>query len=125
MKRSKTTINKRTGKKTNPELVETAKLITKNTEWSALGIVEYLTSSTRKMPEMNLAKINLHCEQGDTVVIPGKVLGTGNITKKIKICAFNFSKQALDKLKEKKCEIMTINEEIKKNPKATGLRVLI
>src|SRR3989344_5738581 len=125
MKRSKTTIKKRIGKKTNPELVETVKLIRKNSSWNNLGIAEHLSSSSRKMPEVNLAKIELHSEQGDNIIIPGKVLGAGSINKKIKVCAFKFSKEALTKLKDKKCDVLTISEEINKNPKATGLRVLI
>ncbi len=125
MKRSKTTIKKRIGKKTNPELVETVKLIRKNSSWSSLGIAEHLTSSSRKMPEVNLTKIDTHSEQGDSIIIPGKVLGSGSINKKIKVCAFKFSKEALNKLKDKKCDVLTISEEINKNPKATGLRVVI
>ena len=54
----------------------------------------------------------------------GKVLGSGEISKKIRICALHFSESARGKLEKSKSEIVTILEEIKKNPKAEGVRVL-
>jgi len=36
----------------------------------------------------------------------------------------NFSKKAEEKLKKAGCEIITISEEIKKNPEMKGLKIL-
>jgi len=125
MKISRTTIKNRTGRKTNSELVETLDAIRKNKSWSGLEVARYLSSASRKMPEMNLSKLSAHSEEGDSIILPGKVLGAGEIKHKMKVCAFKFSKQALDKLHEKKCETSLIIDEVNKNPKATGLRMLI
>lgn len=73
---------------------------------------------------MNLKDIEKVTTEGDTVVVPGKVLGSGNVNKKVRICALNFSESAKEKLKESKGEIVTIIEEIKKNPKAEGIKIL-
>ena len=125
MNTSKTTIKERTKRKTNSELVDTINAARKNSAWMAIGLAKQLSSSTRKMLEINLNKINEHSEDGDTIIIPGKVLSQGNINKKIKICAFKFSSVALNKLHDKKCETRRIIDEINKNPKAEKVRILI
>jgi large subunit ribosomal protein L18e len=122
---TKTQVKQRTVKKTNSELVETINMARKNDAWEAMGVAAKLSMSTRKMAELNLSNIDKHSEEGDTVVVPGKVLGTGNINKKIKVIAMSFSQSAREKLKQKKCETASIIEEINKNPKATGLRMII
>ena len=40
------------------------------------------------------------------------------------MCALGFSLAAREKLKKTKSEVVSINEEIKKNPKAEGIRIL-
>ena len=63
-------------------------------------------------------------KEGDTIVIPGKVLSQGELTKRIKIVAFSFSERAKEKLLSSKCGVSTIKDEIKKNPKAEGIRIV-
>ena len=119
---SKTKISKRIRRKINPEIVETLRLAKKNKGWER---VAYLISGpTRKYSSINLRKIEKETKEGDTVVIPGKVLGLGTISKKVRVCALNFSESAKEKLKEQKSEIVTIFEEIKKNPKAEGIKII-
>lgn len=120
--KSKTTIKERTRRKTNPELVETIKASTKNPAWHK--IAEKLSSSRRKMLEINLKEIDKNSESGDVVVVAGKVLGAGNIGKKIRISALKFSKEALEKLKACKCETTSIISEMSKNPSAKGVRII-
>src|SRR3989344_334775 len=103
MEISKTTIKERTEKKTNAKLVETINAARKNSAWTKLRVARYLSASTRMMPEVNLTKLEKHSEAGDIVVVPGKVLGSGSISKKITVYAFKFSEQAIEKLKAKKC----------------------
>ncbi|MFW6233743.1 MAG: uL15 family ribosomal protein, partial [Nanoarchaeota archaeon] len=63
-------------------------------------------------------------KEGESVIVPGKVLSKGDINKKIKIIALNFSEKAKQKISNNKGEINYIIEEIKKNPNANGLRLL-
>ena len=115
MEISKTKINKRMKKKTNPELVETLLLAKKvNPE-----LAKILSGPTRKRITKNLDEINKESKEGGTVIVPGKVLGDGELTKKIRIIALGFSESALKKLKDKS----TILEELKKG-KITG-KILI
>lgn len=106
-------------RKINPELVETIQLAKK----SNLEIAKLLSGPTRKRIKKNLEEINEKAKENETIIIPGKVLGQGNINKKIKIIALDFSESAEKKLKKVKCEIRTIKQELEKNKKLEG-RVL-
>lgn len=119
---SKTKIGKRIGRKANKEIVEVIKEAKKNEGW--MKIAQKISGSNRKYSSVNLKEIELETKVGDTVLIAGKVLSSGKITKKIRVCALGFSDNAIEKLGEHKCEIVTILEEIKKNPKAEGIKVL-
>ena len=119
---SRTKLKKRTRRKTNPYLVETIRLALKHENWTP--IVKILSGATRQHSSVNLSQIEEKTKLGDTVLILGKVLSEGNITKKIRICALSISYPAKEKLKSSKSEFATIAEEIKKNPKAEGVRVI-
>jgi len=119
---SKTKIKVHVRMKTNPELVETIRLASKSKPW--MSIAKSLAASTRKQSSVNLHDIDKKTTAGDTVVILGKVLGVGELTKKVRICSLAMSQSAKNKLKSTKSESVTILEEIKKNPKAEGLKII-
>ena len=60
------------------------------------------------------------------LVIPGKVLSQGEISKdkKIKVIAFDFSDSAIEKLVKNKIEYKTILDELKSNPKGEGMKII-
>ena len=122
MAKSKTKIDKQMKRKTNPELAEVILLAKKNPVW--ISVAESLSSPRRIRVEKNLEEINKEAEDGEVIIVPGKVLSQGNIDKKVKIAAFKFSQSALDKLNKSKIEAIGILEEIKKNPGAKNVRIL-
>ena len=109
-------------RKLNPELVETIIKAKKLEGW--IKIAGLLSSPRRNKISVNLDKIDKESKEGDTIVVPGKVLSKGDVSKKIRIAALSFSEKAKGKLKDKKCEIVSILEEIKINPKAKGVKIL-
>jgi large subunit ribosomal protein L18e len=121
MTKSNTKITRQTKAKGNPELVETIHLAKKNKGWHR--VAEILSYPRRKRPEMNLDEISIRAK-GSMVLIPGKVLSQGELDKKIKVVAFNFSKTAKEKLEKAKIEYSNIITEIKKNPDAKGIEIL-
>jgi ribosomal protein L18E len=121
-KLSKTKIKFRIKKKTNPVLVETLQAAIKHPAWKPVAAL--LSGSTRNYVSKNLFEIEQETKLGDTVVIVGKVLSKGNLTKKVKLCALAISEKAHEKLKPTKSEIVSILEEITKNPKAEGIKIL-
>lgn len=122
MKISKTKLKRHLSNKTNAELVSTIREAKKYKQWMILAKI--LASSTKKQPAINLYEIEKATTAGDTLIVPGKVLGIGDITKKIRLCALSFSESAREKLKASKSEAVSILEEIKKNAKAEGVRIL-
>ena len=120
--KSKTKIEKQLSKKTNPSLVETVKEAKKHEAW--MGVAGNLSTPRRNRAEMNLTQINENSKDNETLVIPGKVLSQGEITKKIKIVALNFSETAKAKLLKTKTSFNSILEEIKQNPSAKGIKIL-
>lgn len=120
--KSKTLIDRQMKRKLNPELVETIKKSKKNKNW--LEIASLLSAPRRRKISINLDEIDREVKEGDTVIVAGKVLGTGNLSKKARIVALSFSEKARRKLKANKCEVANINEEIKINPSARGIKIL-
>jgi len=115
--KSKTKIKKQIKKKKNSELIEILKILNKGKNKELISL---LTLPRRKRIEVNLDKIRLESRDADLIIVPGKVLSIGEINKKIKVIALSFSKDAERKLKEAKCEISLLSEEIKKNKDIKG-----
>ena len=119
---SRTKIKLRLRKKTNPVLAETIALALKNKSWN--NVARLLSSSNSLHSQVNLGKIDSETKVGDTALIPGKILSKGDLTKKIKLCALSISSQAHEKLKKTKSEFIAIKDEIEKNKKFEGVKII-
>ncbi len=119
---SKMSIERKLRRKRSPVLVKTLIVLKKKSGWDRIANLASLPR--RKRIEKNLDEIDKIAKEGDTVVIPGKVLGGGMIKKKIRVCALSFSLEAVRKLKEMKCEIVSLESELKTNPQYRGVLVL-
>ena len=120
--KTKTKIEKQLQKKTNSVLVETIIAGKKNDSWKEVAGI--LAGSRKNWANLNLEEIDREAKDKEMIIVPGKVLSQGEISKKIKIVALGFSEKAKEKLLNIKCEVSTILEEIKKNPDAKGIKVL-
>jgi large subunit ribosomal protein L18e len=83
-----------------------------------------LEKPTRIRREVNLSRIERYVKTGDVVLVPGKVLASGELTKKITLVAWNFSAGAVTKIKAAGGKILTISELVKINPKGTGVKII-
>jgi len=117
---SKTKISKRTKKKRNPEIVETISLAKKN---NLLELAKKLSGPRGNYKTINLD--DLGKIEGDKVLVVGKVLGSGEINRKIGITALGFSEKARDKLKKAGCDIKTIKEALDKNKTLEGVQIIV
>ncbi len=117
---SKTRVEVRSSKKTNKVLAEAITLIKKKNP----DFAKHLAMPVKKWAELNLDQIDRATKDNDAIFIPGKVLGSGALTKKIRIVAWKASEKALDKMKEAKAEFVEVTEEIKKNPELKNLRLI-
>jgi len=88
--------------------------------WVSLS--KRMSKPTRHQCEVNISKINRFTKEGDTIVVPGKVLGSGELDHKVTVAAFKFSDTARNKI-DKVGETMSINELMEKNPKGSNVRI--
>lgn len=119
---TKTKIKGRTNLKSNSNVQETIRLALKNKGW--FKVAQILSASTKEYSSVNLMAIDKQTKQGEIVIIIGKVLSSGDLTKKVKIAALGISETAREKLKSTKSEFVSIMDEIKSNPKAEGVKLI-
>ena len=84
-------------------------------------IATELERSTRSRREVNVYKLDKYAKEGETIIVPGKVLGSGNLSKKITVAALSFSDSAKDKITSNKGEALSILEIMKKDPKSVRI----
>jgi large subunit ribosomal protein L18e len=119
---------KRTGP-TNPylkQLIENLKKKYYNDKTEIwLAVAEKLENSRRRRVEVNLSDIERNSNKGETVIVPGVILSSGELTKPVTVAAWRFSETAKEKIKRSKGKILTIEELVKENPKGTNVKILV
>lgn len=114
-------------KKTNPELITLIQQLRQMSQEQKIDIwkdiAKRLEKSGKNYPQVNLDKIQKHLLDKETALIPGKVLGDGEI-KKMDIAAWKFSETAKKKIKKAGGKHYTIQELLQKNPKGKNLRII-
>ncbi|MBN1644820.1 50S ribosomal protein L18e [Candidatus Woesearchaeota archaeon] len=87
-------------------------------------IADDLEKPTRKRRIVNISRINRTTKENETIIIPGKVLGSGALTHGVTIAAFAFSETAKKQIEQAKGKCITIAELLKTNPKGKDVRIL-
>ncbi len=119
---------RRISQKTNPRLTNLIALLKEagRTNDAAVwrDIALRLEAPNRNYAEVNISKINRYANQGETILVPGKVLGTGTLEHPVTIAALNFSKSAEGKILEAKGSCLTIEQLLHSNPRGSHVRIL-
>lgn len=87
-------------------------------------IAEKLNKPRRQRVEVNLAHIERYAKKNETIIVPGVILGYGELTKPLTISAWKFSKPAIQKIEKSKGKAISIEELVSKNPSGTNVRIL-
>ena len=90
--------------------------------WLRLAKLALKTSSSKRV--VNLTQINEVTKEGEVIVVPGKVLGTGNVSHKITLSYFSISNSAAKKIIESGGNIISFKEMIEKFPTGKGVILL-
>lgn len=120
-------MTKRTGP-TNPYLRELIDFLRRKSGelkvriWKV--VAEKLEKPTRQRIEVNLNRIERYAKENETIVVPGVVLGTGFLTKKLTIAAWRFSQSAKKKIEKAGGKAISIKELVEKNPKGSNVRIM-
>jgi large subunit ribosomal protein L18e len=88
-------------------------------------VAYYLERPRRERVEVNIGKIQKLAKEGETIIIPGKLLGGGLLNKKVTVVFYQASKEALRKLEKAGARGVTIEEYIKENPKGSNTRIFV
>ena len=89
--------------------------------WSRLA--KDLNKPSRQRRSVNVYKINKYAREGEVIVVPGKVLSVGELSKNVEVAAFSFSDSAREKI-HKMGKTLTITELMNKNPNGKKVRIL-
>jgi large subunit ribosomal protein L18e len=112
----------------NPVLRETieklnlASIESKAPIWKA--VAGLLNSPSRRRHEVNLYLLERNLEKRQVAVVPGVVLGEGEITKPVTVAAMKFSGEAEKKIRKAGGSCLTIAELLEKHPKGERVRIL-
>ncbi len=113
---------------TNPELVQLIRQLKKESKdmdapiW--LDVADQLAQPRSQRAAVNLSSINRNTKRADTIIVPGKILGTGSLTHPITVAAFSVSEKAKAKLDAIKAKYVTIPELVERNPKGSNIKII-
>lgn len=120
-------------RKTGPTKLSTRKLIReleakaqKSNQKIWREIARILSRPARLRAKINLFKLEKLSQRfdGKTFLIVGKVLATGDLTKKINIIALSYSGNAKQKIHSMKGNAMTLNEIVSKEIKPSEVMLV-
>ncbi|MEF8779087.1 MAG: 50S ribosomal protein L18e [Haloferacaceae archaeon] len=113
--------------KTNPRLqnlISELKSVSRDSDATVWrDVATRLEKPRRTHAEVNLGRIERYAQEDETVVVPGKVLGSGVLEKNVTVAAVDFSGTARKKI-EQAGEAVSLEQLAERNPDGTNLRVI-
>lgn len=115
-------------KTTNPEIYNLINFLRAQSRTNEAKIwrnlAENLSKSGRSKIVVNIGKLLRLTSEGETVAVPGKVLGSGLIDHKLLVAAFNFTPSAKNKIEAAGGKCIDFYELVRKNPKGSNIKIL-
>jgi len=117
----------RTILKENPELVRTLIELRRAAKahdapiWSDLA--RQLARGRHQRTPVNVAHLERQAQADETLVVPGKVLASGDLTKSLTVAAFHYSAVARAKIVKAGGQALSIDELVKARPNGHGVRL--
>jgi large subunit ribosomal protein L18e len=113
--------------KTNPRLQSLIAELKAVSRDSGAGVwqdvADRLEKPRRTHAEVNLGRIERYAQEDETVVVPGKVLGSGVLQKNVTVAAVDFSETARTKI-EQVGDAVALEQIAERNPDGSGVRVI-
>ncbi len=114
--------------KTDPTLIALIdKLKAKERETGAAvwrDIAKRLEKPKRNWAETNLSKLERYAEEGDVIIVPGKVLAAGDLSKKITVAAYSFSSAARSAIVATGGKAIEIEQLMDENPNGSKVKIM-
>jgi large subunit ribosomal protein L18e len=86
-------------------------------------VAERLAKPRRTHAEVNLGRIERYAREEETVVVPGKVLGSGVLNKDVTVAAVDFSRSAEQQI-DQVGESIRLEQALERNPDGAHVRVI-
>jgi len=86
-------------------------------------IAERLEKPRRTHAEVNLGRIERYAQEDETVIVPGKVLGSGVLQKDVTVAAVDFSGTAEKKI-DQVGEAVSLETAVEQNPDGSEVRII-
>jgi large subunit ribosomal protein L18e len=113
---------------TNPELIKLIRFLRKQSNENKVEIwrdvAERLAKPRRRTVPVNVSRLNRFTSKSATVVVPGKVLGTGELSHPVTVSAFSFSVKAREKIEAAKGKCISFADLVKKDPKGSKVKII-
>ena len=114
-------------RKTNPRMINLILTLksagTENNAPIWAAIARKLENPSRNYADVNLSQINRHAKENDVLLVPGKVLGAGDIEIPVTVAALNFSVGAFEKITAAGGKCVRIEDILEENPTGSGIRI--
>lgn len=114
--------------KSNPNLVQLVADLRRTSKEEAApiwrAVADRVEGPLRNRPEVNLSRIERYAKPQEVLVVPGKLLGSGQISKAVTVAALQASASARRKVEGAGGRVVTIRELVRGNPKGKGVRIM-
>lgn len=91
--------------------------------WFAVG--KRLAVPRRERIVVNISRVRQNAVEGETIVVPGKLLGSGTMDKRVTVAAYHFSEIAAEKIKAAGGKLIVIEELLEKDIVGKKLKLVI
>jgi large subunit ribosomal protein L18e len=119
---------KKQTKKTNPALIALIGDLKASTRSNGAAlwrdVALRLEKSRSNWAEPNLSRLSRHAGAEDYILVPGKLLGSGDVVGKHTVAAYSVSSSAQAKIEAAGGKIVTIRQLMKDNPDGRGVFIL-
>jgi large subunit ribosomal protein L18e len=90
--------------------------------WKA--VIKELSRSRSNRREVNIGELAHVTKDKEVVIVPGKILGSGEISHKLTVWCFTISEVATRKILDAGGKILPLDSFIKKYPDGKGVRII-
>lgn len=113
--------------KTNPQLIALIEFLEEAADEHEAAIwrdiARRLQKSSQRWAEVNVDEIAKHLNDGETALVPGKVLGSG-IAPKMDVAAFSFSRSAREKIEAAGGSCLSIRDLVDQKSDGRNVRII-
>ncbi|MFP3908843.1 MAG: 50S ribosomal protein L18e [Archaeoglobaceae archaeon] len=122
-------VRKLQNRKSNPNLIRLIdELLDGNAKNDApiwKDVAKRLVNPRRNHAEVNISKIHKNSGDNEVILVPGKVLGGGELSKVLSVAAISFSETARRKIEGSGGKCLTIRELMEQNPSGSGVKIIV